>query len=66
MPGILSNLWRLLLGEVSIELVREEEGQGEYETRDDDAEENITHRNGSLLSPVLPGDELQPEHEMKV
>ena len=65
MPGILITLWRLLLGEVSVELVREEKGEGEYEPRNDDAEENIAHFLGSLRDTNLTAEELQIKRESR-
>jgi hypothetical protein len=48
MLRIFVTLWRLFLGEMSVELVREEQGQSEDQSRDNDPEENIIHCRSSF------------------
>lgn len=65
MPGILVILRRLFLGEVSVELVGENEGEDEHEARYDDPEENAAHVLGSFRDSGISADEPKIEREIR-
>ncbi len=54
MMRILTTLWRLFLGEVSVELVGEEKGKDEYEARNDYAEDEVIHRRHAPIDESPP------------